>query len=1042
MAFIRNCFATVAMLVSIAAGKAQTVYYPPLSSQVLKATVTDVASLLQQAIPGAHFTTASYTVLPSTGIIFRYDSSIAGNQACRVQSNGSSYIIFSAAEDNGLTYGVYQYLQEKGFRFYQPGTIWEQIPVLSGAYAHTDTTYQPAYKYKSWAISGGCNRWIMDNQDFSWDMYNGVNGHNWAQYQRRNGMLGEYRFAGHRGDIMSASYLSTLRNNPCYVACYNGSRTAYPQSVPDIHNEQALQLWAGSIETDYSQTRTAIYNNKELYTNYYRSFNYYRGLIGIEVPDGALWGNSTDHSSCSAGDYPEESDQQFTLANYTAGKISRDIAGKRFQVYAYSSHANTPSAGITIGDNIDVQVVPTAFQNESSVKGLLNRWYNKTNNVSEYHYMNIPQWGGETPLMSISDLQQTLQRLKEKKSQGITWEASPAKFASLPLLWAANRNMISGIPVDSSLQEFCRNMFGTAAPPVYRLLRTWGDAGIFTAGNYIQDNKFKLPLYLGLVKEADRLAQNESSLVKQRLLELKAYLHYVVLYYSWAFDQRSISARRDKAAAICLYLARSNRLQLVNSYFLILDMVSRFPSTDIFYQQYNITNGTAYQNGNLAALTDEEITANFNNDLALPENSISSYSFTAPSVIKDQLLANNLQPQETIVVKMSYTAGFNNPCRSGYYIEAPRAGTFTVNYTPQFNLAGRGYINFTVEAVNSASAVLADISVNRSGQPGSFTIHLPAAGTYLFSVTTKFQSAVALQISTNGNYFYKNTPYTGAVTETYTGGLPGYFYVPAGISRIYFSTNNSGPGGSGYATAEQLSKAFVIKDNSGSALLPRLVTPNDSAFFYLDVPYGSSGKFWQIQQIPQYHLCFANISNDFWLAQPGSCTGMAFTASVVKSNGSCVTQLTTAASTGNLIWEVNEGGKQSRYLNKTTLQLPSALSPDAVVTLFSGNCQLSKRLGDDGQYTKALESCSGKTETPGEAAVPVVFPNPSNGIFFCQENKKPVQVNQLQVLDLQGREVAGFSNVSQFNISHLPAGLYVFRMLVNGTETRGRLVKH
>src|SRR5437867_2060559 len=102
MVFIR-CF-----LITLLAGfftltaKAQTIFYPSDASQLLRSTAADIAMLFEEAIPGNRFTSNAYTTLPEQGIIFSYDSTITDNQACRVESDGYSFIKFSAAEDNGL----------------------------------------------------------------------------------------------------------------------------------------------------------------------------------------------------------------------------------------------------------------------------------------------------------------------------------------------------------------------------------------------------------------------------------------------------------------------------------------------------------------------------------------------------------------------------------------------------------------------------------------------------------------------------------------------------------------------------------------------------------------------------------------------------------------------------------------------------------------------------------------------------------------------------------------------------------------------------
>ncbi|MFM6926460.1 MAG: hypothetical protein ACKOU7_13215, partial [Ferruginibacter sp.] len=199
MAFIRNCFVIAIAMMCVLFTNAQTICYPVQSSKTLKSTAEDVALLLQKAISGSHFITASYGLQPQSGFILAYDSTINGNQACKVESDGTGFIKFSAAEDNGLCFGIYQYLQQLGFRFYLPGSIWETTPVLASPYKKIDSTFTFNYKYNGWYLSGGHNRWVMDNDNnYGWESYAGLNGHNWSLYQRRNGMTGQYSFSGHR----------------------------------------------------------------------------------------------------------------------------------------------------------------------------------------------------------------------------------------------------------------------------------------------------------------------------------------------------------------------------------------------------------------------------------------------------------------------------------------------------------------------------------------------------------------------------------------------------------------------------------------------------------------------------------------------------------------------------------------------------------------------------------------------------------------------------------------------------------------------------
>ena len=1036
MAYIRNCFIAAVLVCFFAPVNAQTVYYPAHSSALLKSTAEDLAMLLQKAIPASHFITQEYSFMPVSGIILVYDSTFSNNQSCRVESNGSSFLKFSAAQDNGLHFGIYQYLRQAGFRFYQPGTIWEVIPLLASAYVNISTTYSCAYKYKSWSVSGGCSRWAMDtNTNYSWDTYFGENGHNLALYQRRNGMSGEFHFAGHRGDLMNGDYLSSLQNNPCYVACYNGSRNATSQSVPDINNINGMELWGNTIQEQYTHIRNIILGNTNLYANYYRNFNYYNQLIGIEVPDGANWGNSKDNGTCSPTDYPKESDQNFKLANTTASRINRAYPGARFQVYAYATHADVPSPSITINPNIDIQFIPEVYQLETSTNGMRNRWYNRSSNVSEYHYLNLSGWTGETPLFNWSDLKTTLEIVKAKKGQGLIWEASPAKFASLPYLLAANNELTEGISIDSTLQEFCNNMFAGANTTIFHMMQLMGD-------KETTPDKYKMQLYLQLMNTASQQTVNAGNVVKQRLRELKAYLHYMVLYFDCSKDDQHKRTGAEKDADLCIYLARTSKMQLVNSYYMIANIANRYPVTSDFYKTYNNENGTGYQSGQLPLLTDNEMENNFLDDLSRYSNQADQFNILSATDCKAGFRGSAISPVQKINVKVHYTNGMNYYNKTAFNFIAPAAGSFSVQYTPHFYMSGKGYINFLVESSDNTLMIIKDLTIDNNSKAGSFTVEVPAAGRYMLTVVSKYQSAVDLSINTNGNYFYKSAAFLGNTTESYTSdssSLPGYFYVPAGLKKVYFLVNNSISSGK-YASAEMIGRSFNIMNMSGKPVMPHFVTARDSSYFYLDLPANTSGTFLHATKMEQYNLQFINISNLLWFAQIRTvCSSSAFTIAMIHLNGNCVTRLNATARSGQLKWEINDHGHLMSFDNQLTVDLPAGTSKDISITLTNGtDCSTTKRTIDDPTYTGDFEICTGLS---GTNPAPVLYPNPSDGLFKVLQKGAEQIAGEIMIISAEGEQVGIFKDVKEFNISHSAAGIYWYRIVVNGVEYKGKIVK-
>lgn len=1048
MAIIRTYFVTTVLLLCVLFSNAQTVKYPALSSQLLKSTAADAAMLLNKSVTGSQFTVSVYTSMPQTGVIFIYDSSITDYQACKVESDGANFIKFSAAEDNGLCFGFYQYLQTLGFKFYQPGSIWEAIPSLASAYKKLDSVFTFKYKYNGWLLSGGHNRWIMDSSpDYGWDVCYGDNGHNWSLYQRRNGMTGVSRFQGHRGDMMSGAYFAALQNNPCYVAPYNNSRVANTQSVPDVNNTAAKELWANTLEQKYTQYKNNIYSNTSLYVNHYRNFNYNYKNVGIEVPDAAQWANSTDNQGCSSGAYKNESDQQFTLANYTAQKINGVYPGKKFQVYAYSTHADVPSPAIALNNNIDIQLVPTVYQNITSTNGLRNRWYKRTGNISEYSYLNLSGWSGETPAFSLDEFKATVQIAKDKKSQGLLWETSPAKFASLPYLYAANNSLLHDVSIDNTLQEFCDNMFADASNTVYELLNFWADGKNMAGGS---SNKYKIPVYLQMLEKANQQTKNAPEIVKARLRELKAYLHYMILYFDWSADQKGNDVKIDKAAKLCMYLAKTNRMQLVNSYYMIATITWKYVNNTSFYQQYNITNGTAYQNGNLPLITAVEIESDFVNDLATYTNGIENFYFENAMAITSRLTTSaDIIPQQKINVQLKYTNGIDNYNRSEFFINAPKAGKFSIAYKPSFDRPDKGYINFLAESVDRPMDILEDFTIDQNAPSGTLTVVVPSAGFYKLTVASKYQSSVELNIDCNSNVFFKSGSFFGKATEIYKNniGIPGYFYTPTTTNKVYFSISNSYHPQFGFISAERVNTEFEFKDNKGNVLKARFVTPSDSALFYIDIPAATRGGFCSITKKSNYGLVFSNISNYLWYAQPKPlpCADADFTVAVVNNKGNCTVQLTAVKTTGNFQWEVTDLGRTTSFTNQRVIKLPANSSPNAQITLINGNgCSNTKRLRDDGHYTRGMQACAVAAplpQTTDATVIPALYPNPSTGSFMCLQKGVVVQADEIAIVNLDGALLASFSKVSQFNIRHLPAGIYRYKMLVKGAVFNGKIVK-
>ena len=403
---------------------------------------------------------------------------------------------------------------------------------------------------------------------------------------------------------------------------------------------------------------------------------------------------------------------------------------------------------------------------------------------------------------------------------------------------------------------------GEVGTHVKQLLQMWGDENVATVGNFINDNKYKIPVYLQeLNKAVIASSQNADTNVIARLRELKAYLHYMKLYFDFITDPAPYKIKSEKAAALCLYLAKINKLQLVNSYFLIQNIVNKYDVADDINIKYNTANGTAYLNGNLSLITNTEIDNNFSNDVS-QYGFITNYKFENAAILSKMKQAS-LKPLEKINVKISYTNGIDYSNRSEFYFYAAGKGTVILNYTAHFGIPDKGVVNFTAEADDNPLLIIEDETVSAINNPGIIKIDVPSAGVYKLSIVSKFQTSVDLSITTNGNIFFKKGAFYGDKVENYRedwNSLPKYFYVPENINELYFSVNNACQYNTNCVTTSQIKNAFAIKDNNDQNA-DLLSFSGDPSLFKINIATNSAGSFWQVTKMQEYNLCFANISN-------------------------------------------------------------------------------------------------------------------------------------------------------------------------------------
>jgi hypothetical protein len=89
------------------------------------------------------------------------------------------------------------------------------------------------------------------------------------------------------------------------------------------------------------------------------------------------------------------------------------------------------------------------------------------------------------------------------------------------------------------------------------------------------------------------------------------------------------------------------------------------------------------------------------------------------------------------------------------------------------------------------------------------------------------------------------------------------------------------------------------------------------------------------------------------------------------------------------------------------------------------------------QNKSSVQSASGKSSINI-----IAFPNPYTSEFKVSINdKNSLLANAIEVFNIQGARVAIFNNTSKVNITHLAAGVYTYKVLLNNNAYIGKLIK-
>jgi hypothetical protein len=408
-----------------------------------------------------------------------------------------------------------------------------------------------------------------------------------------------------------------------------------------------------------------------------------------------------------------------------------------------------------------------------------------------YDYWNITQWSLGLPQFNIYTVKEKLTFWSRNKIDGIYLETTDAAGPMGHALWLTSR--MAWDPEQNFEQlyrQYLTDCFGKGAPAIRKMLDRWSrnNQGATEVGMSLRDLRDATDLIPASSPEARRLA------------DLKAYVHYMKLYYGHDGTQRS----KD---AIFRYLYSIHHLMLVQT----AAFIGQGYITPL--DQGNITpSGAGVQPLSYAAIERQ-----FREDLsgAPPAYLISSMQFDFARV----------QYNGPIPTDAWRFGGFH----CAFFFRAPSNSTVRLDIGAEGTAALQLWSGEEVFAKETVGATHFDYTEEIDGRTWKMKRYiLPVIKDRLYYIKTSGGFS-RLKVNTEGIVLFKQP---GAEDfDNYAYPLQ-YFYVPRNISEIYFfDAQPEGTNGRGY---------LVPPDGQ---LLKRQPT-GMKQIYKVAVPAGQSGKVW------------------------------------------------------------------------------------------------------------------------------------------------------------------------------------------------------
>ncbi|NQU11566.1 DUF4838 domain-containing protein [bacterium] len=507
---------------------AMKIHVSPGGNAALQASAAELVSYLKQ-ITGTEFEVVDVP-FAGEGILLalaqtaesldgadRQRLAVLGTESYRLQAGDQGVSIVGNSE-LAVQHGIFDLLERLGCRWLQPGERWTIVPHRPDLSLPALREFrEPVFRDRRIWYAYGCG--IDSSRDVLQRDYD-----RWHRASRLGGLA---RFqCGHSYPHTVGAHLEVFEQHPEYFAMDEDGKR-----LP-VKTHQSLCYSNPDLARLFIEHRLASFRAA-------RAENPYEFMISMDPNDGS---QPCYCPACQA--LGNGSDQAIHLANQVAQALRQEFPDAAVGLYLYASH----------------RLPPEKVRPEPNVYGQLAMGFNKTGftfeelalgwrkaglkelGIREYFGVMAWDWGlpGRGRGSSLDYMRTMIPRFVEWGATSFNAEINanwgtfgPAVYAAARLMWEPEAD------VEAIAADYFQHAFGSGARLMQDLHVMWGEDSRLTQSN--------LHRWLTQLERALTATAKDDAGVRQRMEDVVAYLHYVVLFRRW--EEAASKGDREQAYA-------------------------------------------------------------------------------------------------------------------------------------------------------------------------------------------------------------------------------------------------------------------------------------------------------------------------------------------------------------------------------------------------------------------------------------------------------------------------------------------------------------